>query len=256
MVSLPITNMVPRGILGLPNEANVGQVSIPAVIDCTAAFDWTADFSLITDAAKWNKPRSVFVNNRLNPAEMFVEVSGTDQKFPIPPYSAGFYTIIAQPQSKIRFYGAGGATGPVDLDFLNWDVEPYTYFGFAPLVDGAKVYVYGEDGVTPMSRTNPFISTPQTANPTKSFITLVAGVSTEIVPANAQGRQVRFRNIGDAAGAQYDAYYNVGAAAIAARASSFLLPANGQWETLMSKTTQAVNVIADGNNIIEVQYNG
>lgn len=256
MVDLPVNNLIPRGVLGIPNEQNVGRVSIPAVIDCSAPFSWLFDFAVLTDQGKWGQARSVFVNNRYNPTEIFVEVSGTDQKFPIPPYSAGYYTIIAQPQSTVKFAGVGGATAPVDVDFLNWSVQPYTYFGFAPLVDGAKVAVYGEDGVTPMSRTNPFVSTPQTANPTKSFITLAAGVSTEIVPANALGRQVRFRNIGDAAGAQYDAYYNVGAAAVAARGSSFLLPASGQWETLMSKTTQAVNVIGDGDNIIEVQYNG
>lgn len=137
--------------------ANEGPVTITAVLNFSNAQVFIFDPTIVTQGMLYTTTKSLFVDNSTNPKPIFVTVDTSGQYFPIPPFSSGWYKISANQDSKITLTSDGGATRRTPVLFTNYEQEPIVWFGFAPLIDGAKVQVIGVDGITIDGITNPFI---------------------------------------------------------------------------------------------------
>lgn len=263
---VPVPNLTAQTALDdLPN----GQPRsvIGATIDFSAPQAYLFDMGQIQASGQAIAPRSMLVNNTPNPSQVIVAISGTNIQFPIPPFQVVCIPIAVQQQAKITLSSVGGLYGAnptnmVFVEFYNYIVPPFNFAGFAPFFAGGDVSVFGNDGITPMSPTNPFSATPMVVNPISTFVTLNPAAGSTILVTAATlgaGKLVRFRNVGDAAGAQWPVFYNVNAAAVAAAGSSNMLASDGKWETFPTKVTQQINIITPtaanggGAAIIELQ---
>lgn len=202
MAQIVVSGISPTGV-GIA-QPNLQRASIPYTLTAplaVSAFDILFNFTLSQTGQNFGAVRTIFVDNSRNPSAIDVLVNGPQQSFPVPPYTAGYYTVSSSSEAQqINFVSDGGASGKVYFEFFNYDLEPYTYSGFAPFIPGIEVVAKPAVGATINRNT-----------------TLAAGVAANVFPAVVSPTQKRFKNIGDDV-----AWYNTKVAAT----GTF---ANGDW---------------------------
>lgn len=191
MAAKPSNTLIAYGVQSdqlLPNE---NRQSIPytiAAADTAAAFDITFDFTLLQNGVNFSAVRTMFVDNSKNPSPITVNVSGSGQQFPVPPYTAGYFNVSSSSVAKtIELISVGGATGTVYVEFFNYTIAPDVWAGFAPFVPGVQV-----------------VTKPDVGTPVVRSAVLAATTPANIFPAVATATQKWFRNVGANA-----AFYNV-----------------------------------------------
>lgn len=108
--------------------ANEQRLVLPVPdLDFSAANEYVIDISFQQIGLTFANPRTLFVDNTTNPSVIDVTISGTNQKFPVPAYTAGYFAISAQVGSKIDLQSAGGATGPVHVSVYNYPIPSVTW---------------------------------------------------------------------------------------------------------------------------------
>jgi hypothetical protein len=141
----------PRGILGLdPSKQDAeGYVEVAYSADFSAPVAYLFDFSLLQQSNTFSIPETIFIDNSENPNSIRITISQTNQSFPIPAYTAGYFPINAQANSTILMETTGGvATGNLSsVQFFNYAISPNTWTGFGPLVPGFKTLIIGPDQV-------------------------------------------------------------------------------------------------------------
>lgn len=155
MVEL-ITNPTFRGSKSLADPKQ-GRAIYTTDLDFSAPEEYQFDFTLLEQAELVGLIKTLYLDNSVNPKAVEITVSQTQQYIVCPPFSVGYFPIIAEVNSRVTLVSEGGATDKCYAAFMNYDVPPVVWSGFAPLVDGAKVTLIGVDGVTNMSATNPII---------------------------------------------------------------------------------------------------
>lgn len=103
-------------------------------------------------------PRCMFIDNSDNNYQMTVDVSGSQQTFPVPANSTGFYLVDGQASSNITVTSNGVPGSPVEFIFYNYERQPIVWYKFGTanvtvnIPDGADVAL-GETTDAPV--TNP-----------------------------------------------------------------------------------------------------
>ena len=150
-----INSFVVRGELGATRAKNEGKVDLPVVLDFTSANDIILDFSAVQQQNIFSAPRSVFIDNTMNPSPISVAVSVTGQTFPVPPYAAGYFQLQSMRDSRVRLISTGGATGLTQVTVFNYETFPVVWSGFGPTTALNRATISGEDGSAPASISNP-----------------------------------------------------------------------------------------------------
>lgn len=102
-----------------------GQDVIPIVTDFTGTNNvYVIDFTFQQQGLIFSGPRTLYINNISNPNQVFVTIDGTQQTFAAPPYSCGYYPVIARQNSKITLSSVGGAATLTNIQIFNYDISP------------------------------------------------------------------------------------------------------------------------------------
>jgi hypothetical protein len=237
MVQIVVSNIQAFGLTAEQSSPPGGQQSIPYTLkasDAAVAFDVLFDFTLNQQGLLFGAPRSVFVDNSRNPNAILVDVEGPGQQFPVPPYSAGVFTISsATAARKVSMSSDGGADGIVFFEFYNFNKAPYVWSGFAPFIPGVQVL------------TKPDIGIPVARN-----YTLLAATAHDIFPAVVTPNQKRFRNLSDTL-----CYYNLNVAATGSFAAGDCVINPGETIELKFSYSGAISFYsADGGNIEAYEF--
>lgn len=108
--------------------ANEQRLTMPIPdLDFSASNDYIIDISFQVAGLTFSNPRTMFVDNTTNPAGIAVSIGGTQQKFTIPPFTAGYFIISAQVSSRIEMVSTGPATGPIHVQLYNYGIPPVTW---------------------------------------------------------------------------------------------------------------------------------
>lgn len=182
-------------------------------------------------------PRTLWVDNSVNPNQLFVIVSQTGQNFPIPPYTVAQVPIYAQASSVVSLISLGGATDLITVQFYNTREPPFAYSGFAPVTPGFLVAT-----IPPSAKTL-----------TSKNAALVGGVAQNVFGAVGSSLQRRFRNIGNDL-----AFYNMyGLAASGNFANGDLeIQPDPNWTTIPYQTLGAISFYCVNACNIEAQEIG
>jgi len=170
---------------GVQNDIaqNEKRQSIPYTITAAEAattIDILFDFQTTQSGQLFSAVRTMFVDNRKNPSEMIVDVAGPNQSFPIPPYSAGYFTVSSSTEAKeITVTSVGGATDSIYMEFFNYGIPPVVWSGFAPFIPGIEVV------------TKPAVGAYVNRNRT-----MAAAAAANIFPAVATPTQKWLKNMG------------------------------------------------------------
>lgn len=125
--TIPITDLYVAGRLQADQESP-NRVSVSKDLDFSVPASYELDFTTINQQAVFGIIKAMFLDNTDNPSEIVVSVSSTQQKFTIPAFSEGYFTIIAAQQSRVRLDSDGGATSTLTATFHNWDVAPQVWY--------------------------------------------------------------------------------------------------------------------------------
>lgn len=123
--------------------------------------------------------RTLFFDNSNNSNSVSVRITGTEQRFDIPPLSNGYYPIACQANSHIHFNSVGGASDShTRFQLYNYHIEPCVWYGFGqPVTVSGTVPVSVADGadVAEGAKGDAAVTDP-TAN--ASVIALLKGLET------------------------------------------------------------------------------
>lgn len=154
--------------------------AVAASIDVATAYIF--DFGNYRANGLMDVPRSVFIDNSVNPNQLFVDVSQTSQNFPVAPFTVGMFPIFAQDMSTVTIYSLGGASDLVTVEFYNTEEAPWSNSAFSPLVPGFNV------------QTQP----PAAKTVTNENTQVNAAAAVNVIPAGAvASRMIMFRNVGN-----------------------------------------------------------
>lgn len=168
-------------------------------LDFTGAQSYDINLQVLQAQGVFGIPRSIYVNNRLNPNGITITIPATGSVEYVPANSIGLLPISSQAGGVITLQSTGGvaAGNPIEVELYNYERPPYVYGGLGQFQPGSQVEALAPNAVT---------LTPRNT-------TLAPGVAVNVFLSVAQTRQLRFRNVGDGAGGGDDAYWNVNATA-------------------------------------------
>ena len=158
MAEIPVSNLAFRGRIK-QTDPQFGRALCGVDLDYASAATYIIDFTLLQQAMLFDMPRSMFVDNTVNPSPIDVFLEQTGQYFPVPPYSAGYFPIASMENARVKMISSGGVLNNdvCYVAFYNYDIPPIVWNGFAPLVDGARVMIIGADNVNNQGATNPVV---------------------------------------------------------------------------------------------------
>lgn len=215
---LPISGQAVAVAKASPQPVDLNKNNIASFgIDFTGAGTvYLVDLTQQQQAGLFRTPETLFMDNSTNPNSVVVQVSITNQFFEIPPNSNGYYRLSSTPGSQITLTSVGGATSRGNIQIFDFPITPVVWYntpgGVASAVtiaDGASVTLGTKaDAAT----TNPAAvaseisilkgilqeEVAQASNIvwTQTVVNLPAGVSTQILAANAARRALRWMNAG------------------------------------------------------------
>ncbi len=125
--TIPITDLYVAGRLTADQESP-NKVSVAKDLDFTTPASYELDFTTVNQDKVFGIIKSMFLDNTDNPSEIVVSVSSTQQKFTIPAFSEGYFSIIAAQQSRVKLDSDGGATSTITATFHNWFIAPQVWY--------------------------------------------------------------------------------------------------------------------------------
>lgn len=158
--TIPITDLYVAGRLTADQESP-NKVSVARDLDFSGPSSYELDFTTVNQDKVFGIIKSMFLDNTDNPSEIVVSVSSTQQKFTIPAFSEGYFSIIAAQQSRVRLDSDGGATSTITAVFHNWFIAPQVWYKNGNNPSGGVLDVEGPnaDGadLDAVSNTNPVL---------------------------------------------------------------------------------------------------
>ncbi len=158
--TIPITDLYVAGRLKADQESP-NKVSVSKDLDFSAAASYELDFTTVNQGEVFGIIKSMFLDNTDNPSEIVVSVSSTQQRFTIPAFSEGYFSIIAAQQSRVRLDSDGGSTSIITATFHNWFIAPQVWYKNGNNPSGGVLTVEGPnaDGadLDAVSDTNPVL---------------------------------------------------------------------------------------------------
>lgn len=201
VTTISANQLQPLGVTTKPNPSS-GQVIVPFQVDFTGASNSTIlDLTFQQLGATFNDPRTLFFDNTNNNEPVTVTVGQTEQSFTIPPNSAGYFPLAAQPQSRITFFSVGGASMVCQAFLANYDIPPVVWSGTGtPVVISGTAAVSIADGadITLGHKADAAVVNPATA---ATAISILKGLLTELLASvNHYGSGLRIAVAGLANG--------------------------------------------------------
>lgn len=202
VTTISANQLQPLGVTTKPNPSS-GQVIVPFQVDFTGASNSTIlDLTFQQLGATFNDPRTLFFDNTNNNEPVTVTVGQTEQSFTIPPNSAGYFPLAAQPQSRITFFSVGGASMVCQAFLANYDIPPVVWSGTGtPVVISGTAAVSIADGadIALGHKADAAVVNPATA---ATAISILKGLLTELLASvNHYGSGLRTAVGGNAIGA-------------------------------------------------------
>lgn len=84
-------------------------------------------------------PLTAFIDNAQNNFPLQVSVGATQQSFPVPANSTGYYLLDAIPGATIEAVSGGNSTGPVEFIFYNYARTPFVWYKFGTNVSAVTI---------------------------------------------------------------------------------------------------------------------
>lgn len=116
MRQLGSTDFLAQGVANqtTPDE---GPKAVPVRVDFSVDQNWALDLSVQSNMAILRAVQSMFVDNSLNPAALYIQATTLRQTIVVPPFSQGYIPILAVTPTKLVLNSTGGVV--VMLHFLN-----------------------------------------------------------------------------------------------------------------------------------------
>lgn len=132
-------NLFQGGRVNAP-DSSVGPSFLRYSSVLTANDSWVFQFPSASHGANtFGVPMSVFIDNALNPFAVDITVQSTQQSFPVPANTTGFYLIDAIAGSAITAMSEGLSTGAVEFIFYNYPRTPYIWYKFGATTTAVTV---------------------------------------------------------------------------------------------------------------------
>src|SRR5690606_9635384 len=94
---------------------NKGPRTIPVNVDLTSVNSVSLDLTLQMERSIMQPVQTIFIDNSSNSEEFSVTVSLVNQTVKCPPYSQGYFPLIAPAPVTLTFYSTGATSVPVQL---------------------------------------------------------------------------------------------------------------------------------------------
>lgn len=237
-MATPVSVMAPQPKTIPSLGAPLIPQSVPFTLDFTGEATYLYDATIVQSQNVFGIAKSIYIDNGNNPNSLTLTIGQTNISLTAPAYSIGYYSISAPENARFQFYSIGGVAAgqsAVGIEIYNYQVAPCVWYTVDPLSPGFQV-----EALYP---------TANTYNERNTV--LAAGVAADVFPAVASARAVAFRNIGDAASADDQAFFRLNATADAVFANSFILPVSPNWLVLPYRTAQRISMYSVGGTNIE-----